>query len=121
MSFIGNLLWFVTAGFWTSLGWIFTGLLWSITIIGLPVGIQCFKFAKLAAFPFGKEIYYSHRSSSFLINILWIFFGGLEMAVQNIIHGIVLCLSIIGIPFGLQCFKLAALSFMPFGAEVVRI
>lgn len=120
MSFIGNIFWFITAGFWMWLGWMFTGLLWSVTIVGLPVGMQCFKFAGLAAFPFGKEVCYSYHSTSFLVNVLWILFGGFEMALQNILHGLVLCLSIIGIPFGLQCFKLAALSFMPFGAQVVR-
>lgn len=120
MSVIGNLLWFLLGGILLSLGWFITGLLWSITVIGLPVGVQCFKFARLALWPFGSEIDYSRAGAgSLLLNVLWLLLGGLELACGSAAVGLVFCVSIVGIPFGLQCFKLAQLALMPFGATVV--
>lgn len=81
--------------------------------------MQCFKFAGLAFFPFGKEVIYGQGGFSFLINLIWIIVFGWEMALINLIWGIILCITIVGIPFGKQFFKLARLSLMPFGASVV--
>ena len=91
----------------------------SITIIGIPVGLQCFKFATLAFWPFGKEIVYGNGMFSFLVNLIWIVFFGWEMALGNLIVGCIWCITIVGIPFGKQFFKMARLSFMPFGASVI--
>lgn len=63
MKTIGNLIWFLFGGLWMGLGWTLVGLVWCISIIGIPVGIQCFKFARLAFFPFGKVIVYGRRST----------------------------------------------------------
>jgi len=120
MSFLGNVLWFVFAGFWQGLAWIIVGLLWCVTIVGIPMGVQCFKLACLAFFPFGKQVVSGGRLGSCLLNVLWMIFGGLPIAVAALLNGVLLCITIIGIPFGLQCFKLAQLAFMPFGARVVR-
>ena len=119
MSILGNIIWFLLGGFLTACGWAFVGLLWCITIIGIPVGVQCFKFATLSLFPFGKEIKYGGGAGKFLLNILWLIFGGCELAVAHVTFGVILCCTIIGIPFGLQHFKLAKLALLPFGAEVV--
>ncbi len=119
MSFIGNLIWFLFVGWWSSLLWASTGCLWCMTIIGIPLGKQCFKFAKLSFFPFGKEIEYGQDTLSFVANLIWILLPGFEMAVGYLVTGLVLCITIIGIPFGKQCFKLAKLSLMPFGASVI--
>jgi uncharacterized membrane protein YccF (DUF307 family) len=119
MSALGNLLWFLFAGFWQGLGWIGIGLLWCITIIGIPVGIQCFKIAGLAFFPFGKKVVYDGGAGSLVLNILWLLFGGFPLAVGFFLNGLFLCLTVIGIPFGLQCFKQAQLALMPFGARIV--
>ena len=81
--------------------------------------MQCFKFAVLSLFPFGKEIQYGGGAGKFLLNILWLIFGGFELAVAHVIFGIILCCTIIGIPFGLQHFKLAKLALLPFGAEII--
>lgn len=119
LKFLANILWFILGGFLQSLLWFLFGILWCITIIGIPVGMQCFKFAKVQLAPFGKKISYStFKASSILLNILWIIFGGAELSAVNFTAGIALCLSIIGIPFGIQCFKLGILSLFPFGAEV---
>ncbi len=100
------------------LSWFFVGVLWCITIVGIPIGRQCFKLAGLAFFPFGKEVTYGGGGGSLIANILWIVFGGLMLAAEAAIMGIVFCITIIGIPFGKQCFKLAKLALMPFGATV---
>ena len=101
------------------LAWVFAGCIWCITIIGIPVGLQCFKFASLAFWPFGKEIVYGNGMFSFLVNLIWIIFFGWEMALGNLIVGCIWCITIVGIPFGKQFFKMARLSFMPFGASVI--
>lgn len=119
MRFIGNVLWFIFGGFIHALGWLLIGCLWSITIIGLPVGIQCFKMAKLQLAPFGKEVITVNNGlGSLLLNILWIIFGGIPLALANLISALILAITIIGIPFALQSLKLAQLSLMPFGKEV---
>ena len=121
MRIILNLLWLLFGGLISALGWVLTGCLWCITIVGIPVGLQCFKLASISLDPFGKEIVYEDGSPvSFLLNILWIIFGGIEMAIANALIGVILCITIIGIPWGKQYFKIAKLSLMPFGATVVR-
>ena len=118
MKIIGNILWFVFDGFLSGLGWVLAGCLWCITIIGIPIGTQCFKFAGLAFFPFGKEVVYGGGTISLLANILWLIISGIPMAVGNFITGCLWCITLIGIPFGKQFFKIAKLSLMPFGASV---
>ena len=118
MKIIGNILWFVFGGFLSGLGWVLAGCLWCITIIGIPIGTQCFKFAGLAFFPFGKEVVYGGGTISLLANILWLIISGIPMAVGNFITGCLWCITIVGIPFGKQFFKIAKLSLMPFGASI---
>ena len=115
----GNVLWFVFGGCLSGLGWCLAGVLWCITIVGIPVGLQCFKFAKLAFFPFGKEIVYGGGVGSFLLNIIWLVVSGIWLALGSVVTGCLLCITVIGIPFGLQHFKLAKLALMPFGSDVV--
>ena len=119
MRFLGNLLWLILGGFIAGLSWILTGILLCITVVGIPLGVQCFKFAKLAFCPFGKEVIYGGGAVSLLANILWLLFIGLWMAIASAAAGLVLYITIIGIPFGKQYFKLARLWLMPFGASVV--
>ena len=119
MSCLGNLLWFLFGGFVGGLGWLLAGCLWCITIIGTPVGVQCFKFASLSFFPFGKEIQYGGGTVSLVVNIIWILICGIPLALHHLIWGCLLCISIVGIPFGMQHFKLAKLALMPFGASIV--
>jgi uncharacterized membrane protein YccF (DUF307 family) len=95
------------------------GLLWCVTIIGIPIGRQCFKFASLAFAPFGKEVKYGGGAPSIIANIFWILISGIPLALCAAWNGLILCCTVIGIPFGLQCFKIAKLALMPFGARVV--
>lgn len=117
MKTIGNILWLIFTGLWSALGYVLTGVLFCITIIGIPFGKQCFKLAKLVLTPFGKTVH-SNFASHPIANIIWILLFGWEMAIGFVGFGLLWCITIIGIPFGKQCFKLAQLSFVPFGANV---
>ena len=119
MSAIGNILWFLFGGLIGGLSWVLAGLIFCVTIVGIPVGMQCFKMAQLAFFPFGKEVVYGGGGFAFLVNLIWILFFGWEMAIGYAVLGLVWCVTILGIPVGKQCFKMAKLALMPFGAEVV--
>lgn len=118
MRAIGNILWFLLGGCLLGLSWCAVGLLWCVTVVGIPVGVQCFKFAELSFFPFGREIVGRGSAVSLLLNLLWLLFGGLALALEAACVGLVFCVTIVGIPFGLQCFKIARLALMPFGAEI---
>ncbi|MBQ6967353.1 MAG: YccF domain-containing protein [Lachnospiraceae bacterium] len=121
MRIILNILWIILGGLMSALGWIVIGCLWCITVVGIPVGLQCFKLSSISFNPFGKVVRYDDSGvGSFLLNVLWFIFGGLEMALSNFLWGVVLCITIIGIPFGKQFFKIAKLSLRPFGAIVER-
>lgn len=118
MSCLGNIIWFFCGGFWQGMGWLFSGIIWCITIIGLPIGKQCFKFASLAFVPFDKEIVYGGGAISTLANIVRLVFSGIPLAISAALNGIFLYCTIIGIPFGKQCFKITKLALSPFGATI---
>lgn len=118
MGCLGNAVWFLAGGLLMGLSWMLVGLLWCVTIVGIPVGVQCFKLAELAFLPFGRDVVYGGGAGSFLLNILWILFGGLALAAEAAAVGLLCCVTIVGIPFGLQCFKIAKLALMPFGAMI---
>ena len=119
MRTIGNLLWFLFGGFFSGLAWLLSGILWCVTVIGIPYGRQCFKFASLSFFPFGKDVRYGGGAASTLANVIWLLFFGVWMALGNLLIGCVWCVTIVGIPFGRQFFKIAKLSLTPFGAQIV--
>lgn len=119
MGCLGNILWFVCGGAISGLAWVFAGCCWCITVVGIPVGMQCFKFAGLSFCPFGKDVIYGGGAVSLLVNIIWLMLFGVPMALINIVIGILCYCTIIGIPFGKQFFKIAKLSLMPFGATIV--
>ena len=121
MSCLGNIIWFLFAGLWQGAAWFVSGLLWCVTIVGIPIGRQCFKFAELSFCPFGHDVAFGGGAVSFLLNVIWLIVSGLPIALTAVANGVVLCITVIGIPWGLQCFKLAKLALMPFGAEIVRI
>ncbi|AEE16998.1 YccF domain-containing protein [Treponema brennaborense] len=118
MGCLGNILWFVFGGCIAGLCWIVSGILWCVTIVGIPVGLQCFKFASLSFFPFGNDVEFGGGAGSLLLNIVWLIVSGLPLAAVFAAIGCLWCVTIIGIPFGLQFFKLAKLALMPFGSRV---
>jgi uncharacterized membrane protein YccF (DUF307 family) len=121
MRFIGNVIWIICGGLLSAIGWWLAGVLWCITVVGIPVGLQCFKLSSISLNPFGKEIMDEGGAVSCLLNVIWFFVSGLELALGNLMIGIILCITIVGIPFGKQFFKIARLALFPFGARVVKM
>lgn len=120
MSVLGNILWLICFGWLPALLWALAGLLCCITVVGIPLGKACFNAAKLCLTPFGKEVIHKeNRSLSKVGNAVWIIFIGLWLAAIFAMEGLIFCVTIVGIPFGLQYFKFAKLAFAPFGAEVI--
>ena len=117
MRFLANVIWFIFGGLWLGLSWALLGLLLCITIIGIPLGRQCFKAAALTFAPFGKRVNI-HFERHPIANLLWVILCGWEMALGYLGAGILCCITIIGIPFGLQSFKLMKLALLPFGAKI---
>ena len=118
MKKIANILWIIFGGFILFLFWAIAGLVLFLTIVGIPFGIQCFKFANLMLCPFGREIVYENSTGSFLLNILWIITFGLNISLWSLVIGFFWCATIVGIPIGLQAIKFAKLSLMPFGTKI---
>ena len=121
MNFIGNILWIVLGGFLISMYYAIMGLLFCLTIIGIPFGMQLFKMAGLALWPFGHDVTPGPSDTgclNILMNVIWIVFGGIEIALAHVTLGIAFCITIIGIPFGLQHFKMALLALVPFGKNI---
>lgn len=119
MGCLGNFLWIICGGLFTSIGWSIAGFLCCLTVVGIPFGLQCFKIAGLVLAPFGKDVDIGNfGAGGFLGNVIWTIFLGWELALAHVISGGFLCITIIGIPFGVQHFKLAKLALIPFGAKV---
>ncbi len=121
MKLLGNILWLLFGGLECALGYFSGSLALCVTIIGIPFGIQTFKLGLLCLWPFGSTVSESTESSGCIsvpMNIIWLIFGGLYTCVAHLFFGILLCLTIIGIPFGKQHFKMALLSLLPFGRNV---
>ncbi len=122
MNLLGNLIWLIFGGFLSALGYLIAGFAFCCTIIGIPFGIQCFKIAVYVLFPFGKTVVSSPGSLgclSTLFNILWIVSGGLYTAAVHIVFGLLLFITIIGIPFARKHFELAGLALAPFGKDII--
>jgi len=120
MNFIGNLIWLLFGGIIGAILWFVAGVVLCVTIVGIPFGLQCFKISLLVLWPFGKEVILGGFGvGGLLLNILWLIFLGWELAVHHLIIGLIFCITIVGIPFGLQHFKFAQLALIPFGAKIV--
>jgi uncharacterized membrane protein YccF (DUF307 family) len=123
MRFFGNIIWLVFGGILISIEYLIGSLLLMITIVGIPFGLQTLKMASLALWPFGRDTRVHERASGCLyiiMNVIWLLTGGLWIAATHAIFGVLLCISIIGIPFGLQHFKLTAIALSPFGRDIVH-
>ena len=117
MKTIANIIWFLFIGLWSAIGFVLEGVLFCITIIGIPFGRQLFKFAHLVLTPFGKTIDSDFGAHPFA-NVIWILLGGLINCIGYYFIGVILCITIIGIPLGKQAFKMGKLVLAPFGAKV---
>lgn len=121
MKFLGNIIWLVFGGIIVSVEYLISSILLMLTIIGIPFGLQTLKLAILALWPFGAEIRHKPGNPgciSTIMNIIWIFIGGIWIAITHLVFGLVFAITIVGIPFALQHFKLAGLALTPFGQEI---
>ncbi len=119
MNTLGNVIWLVFGGLLGAFGWACAGVACMITIIGIPFGKQCFKISSLTLWPFEKEVSLGSFGAMGLIgNILWIILFSWELFLYHLTWALVFAVTIIGIPFAKQHYKLAQLAFLPFGAEI---
>lgn len=122
MKFIGNILWLILGGLLVSLYYFLVGLVFCITIIGIPFGIQLMKLGVFSLWPFGSEVLPDTNDGgclSIIMNVIWILVGGIEITMLHLTFGLFCCITIVGIPFGVQHFKMALLALMPFGKKIV--
>lgn len=121
MNFIGNIIWFIFGGFIIAIEYFIASIILMLTIIGIPFAFQTLKLASLAIWPFGRQAINIDQASgclSTILNIVWLLFGGIWIALSHIIFGLLFTITIIGIPFGAQHFKMASLALLPFGKTI---
>ncbi|GAB2856754.1 YccF domain-containing protein [Nocardioides pacificus] len=123
MRTIGNVLWFVLAGFWLALGYVVAGTVAFVLIVTIPFGIAAFRLAGFVVWPFGRTVVRAHDAGvwSLLGNVVWILVFGWELAILHLLAGLLLCVTVIGIPFGIACWKMVPLALLPLGSRVVPI
>jgi uncharacterized membrane protein YccF (DUF307 family) len=121
MNLIGNIIWLIFGGLFVALEYFVAGFILCVSIIGIPFGLQCFKIGVLTLMPFGREVREVPGQTgclSLVFNIIWIVIGGIWIALTHLVFGIILAITIIGLPFAKQHFKLMSLSFTPFGKDI---
>lgn len=123
MRTLGNILWVVLAGIWLAIGYAVSGVVLCITIVGIPFGIQAFKMAGLSLWPFGRTVVRSAEGGCLELgaNVVWLVLFGWEIFLVHLLSGLLLCITIIGIPFGIQAFKLSTLALWPFGRTILTV
>ena len=116
-----NVLWLVFSGLWLAIGYVLAGVVLCLLIITIPFGVACFRLAAFVLWPFGRAVVRKPEAGapSTVANVLWFVLAGLWMALAHLVLGVVLCITIIGIPLGLENFKLAAVAIAPLGKEIV--
>lgn len=121
MRLLGNIIWLIFGGLITALEYFISSIILMITIIGIPFGLQTIKLGLVALWPFGSEVRYRETTSgclNLIMNILWVLIGGIWIALTHLLFGVILAITIIGLPFARQHFKLARLAITPFGYDV---
>lgn len=121
MNIFLNIIWVVFGGLMIAIEYAISSVLMMLTIVGIPFGLQTMKLAVLALWPFGSDITDDSWPSGCLagaMNVIWWFVGGFAIALTHLGWGLLFCITIVGIPFGLQHFKLMKLALLPFGKSV---
>ncbi|HSH09041.1 MAG TPA: YccF domain-containing protein [Oceanipulchritudo sp.] len=124
LALLLNVIWFVLGGWVVAIQWFVGGMIMAITIIGLPYVPGIWRIAVFSAFPFGQEMVSSPKglagaAFSGIMNLVWLIFAGIWIAISHVLTGLLFCITIIGIPFGIAHFKLAGAALMPVGKEIV--
>ena len=121
MNTIGNIFWLLFGGIIIAMIYYIVGLLMCLSIIGIPFGVQLFKLGTYALWPFGHDLVNDPGEPgclSTVMNLIWILLGWWEIAALHLICGLLFCITIVGIPWGLKHFNLALHSIFPFGKEI---
>lgn len=123
MRLIGNILWLILCGFWLAISYVMAGIIMCILIVTIPFGIASFRIAGYALWPFGRTVVNKPAAgvASGIGNVIWFLLAGLWIAIEHVVLGVILCITIIGIPFGIANFKLAKLALFPLGKDIVPI
>ena len=122
MRILGNIIWLLFGGLMIAIEYILAGLILCLTIVGIPFGYQAMKLGLLALFPFNQTVVKDHGSTGCLsaaMNVLWFFVGGIFIVITHFFWGVILAITIVGIPFATQHFKLMSMVLTPFGRDVV--
>lgn len=121
MKTLLNLIWLIFSGFWMAILYLLAGALLFITIIGIPFALASWRIAGFALWPFGRTAVPRRDAgaASCVGNVLWLVLAGWWLALGHLITGVILCVTIIGIPLGLANFKLIPISLAPLGHEIV--
>jgi uncharacterized membrane protein YccF (DUF307 family) len=122
MKLLGNIIWLIFGGIFIAAEYVVSSLALMVTIVGIPFGLQTLKLAMLALWPFGSEVRPSAGNPgclSTIMNVIWFFVGGIWIALTHLAFGILFAITIIGLPFAMQHFKLAGLALTPFGREII--
>ena len=123
MNLLLNIIWVVFGGLMIAIEYIISSLLMMLTIVGIPFGLQTIKLASVALWPFSRQVVKSQASMPGCLNavmdIVWWIVGGVPIALTHLGWGLLFCITIVGIPFGIQHFKLMALALFPFGKTVI--
>ena len=113
---IGNILWMLLGGLEWAIGMFIMGAICCVTIILIPVGIQLFQLGKFVIWPFNKEVIEAKPNGfKAFVNVLWAILFGWELFLLYGLFGAICCITIIGIPFGKQYFKIAKFVIWPLG------
>jgi len=122
LKFLGNIIWLLFGGLVTAIEYFTGGIVMMATIIGIPFGFQMIKIGSLCLWPFGRTFHIDKGNVPgclfTLLNIIWFLLAGLWIALTHVIFGCLLFITIIGIPWGIQHFKLAGFAVSPFGRRV---
>lgn len=121
MNTVLNIIWLVLSGFWLFLSYMLAGIICCILIVTIPFGIASFRIGLYALWPFGRRVVDKPDAGvfSFLGNVIWVIVAGIWIALEHIVSGIALCITIIGIPLGIANFKMVPIALMPLGKEIV--
>ena len=120
MKYLRNILWVILGGGILYILWIFIGLIWCLTVIGIPIGVKCFEIALIQFNPFNYNDIDEENNKKDIMYILWLIFGGIELFTLNIICSIILLLTVVGIDFGLEYLKLAKISINPLNRKIIK-
>lgn len=123
MRFVGNVIWFVFAGLWLAIAYALAALVCFILIVTIPFGVASLRIAMFILWPFGRVVVpkSDKGAGSVIGNVIWFVIAGWWLTLIHIFTGVLMCLTIVGIPLGLANFKLITVGLRPFGREIVSV